>query len=169
MLEKPRVGVSACLLGQKVRYDGGHKEHLWLINILAPHVEWIPVCPEMELGLPAPRSTLRLIRGEEGEVRLYMPESQEDHSEAMRAYAAARVEVLASEGLCVYILKSNSPSCGLKGLKIYERDGGISHDGQGLFAEALRQRLPELLLNEERDLDDLKNRGKLLRQILGET
>ena len=99
-----RVGVSACLLGQRVRWDGGHKSDPFLIGTLGPYVEWVPVCPEVEVGLPVPRDTLRLVRRGD-EVRMVMPKTGDDHTDAMRAFAARAVGDLASLDLCGFVLK----------------------------------------------------------------
>ena len=99
-----RIGVSACLLGEKVRFDGGHKRDPFLVETFGRYVEWVPVCPEVELGLGTPRETLRLVRIS-NDIRLIMPKTGADHTEAMRAYAARRVRELAKENLSGYILK----------------------------------------------------------------
>src|SRR5271169_6902245 len=104
-----RIGVSACLLGRAVRYDGGHKRDAFLVDTFGPHVEWVPVCPEVELGLGTPRPTLRL-EGDGDDVRLVMPKTGADHTAAMRRYAHRRIARLAGDDLCGYILKKDSPS-----------------------------------------------------------
>src|SRR4051794_22685545 len=122
-----RIGVSSCLLGEEVRYNGGHKRDAFLIDVLGRHVEWVPVCPEVEIGLGTPRPAMRLVRlgrggpdgSENTDVRLITPETGADHTDAMRAWAAARVEALAAAGLDGYVLKKDSPSCGMERVKLY--------------------------------------------------
>ena len=146
-----RIGVSACLLGAEVRYDGGHKRDPVLTETLAPFVEWIPVCPEVELGLGIPRDTLRLV-GDPGAPRLVVERTDEDLTARMRGFAAARVAELARLGLDGYVLKSASPSCGLFGVPVHDgRDRGT---GRGLFAAALVDALPALPVEEEGRLAD---------------
>jgi uncharacterized protein YbbK (DUF523 family) len=149
---KPRVGVSACLLGQAVRYNGGHKRDALLLEILGPHVEWLPVCPEMELGMGTPRPPIRLQRRDEA-IRLVMPSTGSDYTDAMREYAERRVEILAEAGLDGYVLKQGSPSCGMENVEVHG-DGDPSRDGRGLFAEVLIARLPLLPVEEEGRLGD---------------
>ena len=107
-----RIGISSCLLGQQVRYDGGHKHDRFLTNTLGRYFEWVPVCPEVELGLGIPRETIRLVQIDGG-VGLVMQKSGRDLTEEMRDYARERVRQLAREDLGGYVLKSDSPSCGM--------------------------------------------------------
>jgi uncharacterized protein YbbK (DUF523 family) len=151
---KPRIGISACLLGQEVRYNGGHKRDAALIERLGPSIEWVPVCPEVELGMGTPRPPIRLERRRSGEVRLIMPSSGNDYTDAMRSYAERRVEELAGLDLDGYILKKDSPSCGLRDVEIHQDAGAPSRTGRGLFAEALIARLPDLPVEEEGRLHD---------------
>src|SRR5262249_54074262 len=125
-----RLGVSACLLGESVRYDGGHKRDTFLTDVLDPHVEWVAVCPEVELGLGVPRPTLRLT-GSPAAPRLVQDGSGKDLTAHMRQYAAARVRELERHALDGYILKRASPSCGLFRVPVYREHG--TRDGRGLF------------------------------------
>jgi uncharacterized protein YbbK (DUF523 family)/uncharacterized protein YbgA (DUF1722 family) len=146
--EPIRIGVSACLLGQKVRYDGGHKRDAYLTGTLAPFVEWVPVCPEIEVGMGAPREPIQLVkRG--GSIRLLGTRTGADHTGAMRAYARRRVERLAAEGLSGFVLKSNSPSCGLERVRVRSGAGRVTRTGRGLFAAAVALRFPTLPIEEE--------------------
>ena len=130
-----RVGVSACLLGQQVRFDGGHKRAPFLTDTLAGFVEFVPVCPEVELGLGVPRPSLRLV-GDPAEPRLVERESGADHTDAMGAYSRRRVPELALEDLCGFVLKKDSPSCGLERVRIHRPGHPPVRVGQGLFAAA---------------------------------
>jgi len=147
-----RIGISTCLLGERVRYDGGHKRDFFLVETLGRYVEWVSVCPEVEAGLGVPRESMRL-RRIEGEPRLVTTKTGVDHTDTMRHYAARRVAALRAQNLCGYVLKRSSPSCGMKRVKIYGRNGPIA-SGRGLFAEALLEAFPHLPVEEEGRLND---------------
>lgn len=161
---KPRVGISACLLGEEVRYDGGHKRDAFLTDVLGPYVEWVPVCPEVELGLGTPRPPIQLER-HGGEIRLVMPSTGRDYTAAMREYAERRVAELATLDLDGYVLKQSSPSCGVEAVKVYPGSGAPSPDGRGLFAEVLLARLPDLPVEEEGRLEDPLLRERFVRRV----
>src|SRR5271156_6345001 len=108
-----RIGISACLLGQEVRFDGGHKRSDFLVDIFGPFVEFVPVCPEVEVGLGVPRETLRLVRAS-AEIRLIGNKSGADQTLAMRRYSDRRTVELADDDLSGYVLKKDSPSCGME-------------------------------------------------------
>ena len=117
-----RVGISACLLGQEVRFDGGHKRDRYITDTLGKFFEWVPVCPEVEMGLGIPRETLRLV-GESEEPRLVFFKTGGDITDGMKAWAKARLDALAKLDLLGYILKSDSPSCGMERVRIYRATG----------------------------------------------
>ncbi|HEY4595237.1 MAG TPA: DUF523 domain-containing protein, partial [Thermoanaerobaculia bacterium] len=144
---KPRVGISACLLGQEVRYNGGHKRDAFLTDTFGRYVEWVAVCPEVEVGMGTPRLPIRLERRGE-ETRLVMPSTGEDYTDAMRSWGQRRVAALAEMDLDGYVLKKDSPSCGMERVKVYSGEGAPSKDGRGLFAETLMARLPDLPVEE---------------------
>jgi uncharacterized protein YbbK (DUF523 family) len=129
-----RIGVSTCLLGEHVRFDGGHKRDAFLVETFGRYVEWVPVCPEVEAGLGVPRESMHLRRFE-AQVRLVTTKTGIDHTKIMRRYAARRVAALAAHDLCGYVLKKNSPSCGMERVKIYGHSGPVA-SGRGLFAES---------------------------------
>lgn len=162
--EKPRIAISACLLGQKVRYDGQGKAHDWLLRVLAPYVEWFPVCPEVEMGLGVPRETLRLVYGEsQDEVRLLAPASGRDLTVLAREVShKAAVRLQGVDGI---ILKKSSPSCGLERVKIYSEKGIPQAMGRGFFADAINRLYPSLPCIEEGRLVDIKQREQFLTQI----
>jgi len=162
--EPIRIGVSSCLLGNLVRYDGGHKRNQFLTETLSPFVRWVPVCPEVELGLGVPRETVRLEEGANG-MRLVAPRSGTDHTAAMRRYAHARVADLAREDLCGYVLKKNSPSCGMERVKVYGSAGPPKPRGRGLFAEVLLEALPHLPVEEEGRLNDPRLRENFIERV----
>ena len=111
-----RVGISSCLLGQAVRYDGGHKRDSFLTETFGAFVEWVPVCPEVECGLGTPRESMRLVRVED-DVRLLTVRTAVDLTDRMGAYTRRRVAALDAEELCGYVLKKDSPSCGMARVK----------------------------------------------------
>lgn len=160
-----RIGVSSCLLGEEVRYNGGHKRDPFLTDMLGHYVEWVPVCPEVEIGLGTPRPAMRLVRiGTD--TRMVTPETGADHTEAMRSYSGRRVEELAAERLAGYILKKDSPSCGMERVKLYPQEGGAPNkEARGLFAEALLRRHPDLPVEEEGRLHDPLLRENFVTRI----
>jgi uncharacterized protein YbgA (DUF1722 family)/uncharacterized protein YbbK (DUF523 family) len=160
-----RVGISACLLGRAVRFDGGHKRDDFAADVLAPYVEYVPVCPEVDIGLGVPRPTIRL-EGKATRPRLIEPATRADHTAAMEAYAARKVDELAAAGLDGYILKRASPTCGMERVKLYPAGGGPpSKQGVGLFAAALLRRLPHLPVEEEGRLCDARLRDNFVERL----
>ena len=162
--EPIRIGISACLLGQKVRFDGGHKHDRYLTETLGQYFQWVSVCPEVEVGLPTPRPTLRL-ESIDGEIRMVMPKEDKDLTQDMRRYAKSRVAALAKEELSGYLLKKSSPSCGMERVKVYHGKVPSSKNGRGLFAEALLTRLPNLPVEEEGRLHDPRLRENWVTRV----
>lgn len=162
--EAIRIGISSCLLGENVRFDGGHKRDGFIVETLGQFFQWVPVCPEMELGLGTPRETLRLV-GTVDAPRLIALKSQSDHTAAMQRYADARLSDLADMDLHGYILKKNSPSCGMARVRVYAENGGAPRQGQGLFARALMQRFPLLPVEEEGRLQDMPLRENFIERV----
>jgi uncharacterized protein YbgA (DUF1722 family)/uncharacterized protein YbbK (DUF523 family) len=162
--EAIRIGISSCLLGRKVRFDGGHKRDAFLVDTFGSYVEWVPVCPEVELGLGVPRESLRLVRRADG-IRMVNTKSGRDISDEMRRYARARVEELARENLAGFVLKKDSPSCGMERVKVYAGAGAGERAGRGLFAEALIVRLPTLPVEEEGRLCDPRLRENFVERV----
>jgi len=164
--EPIRIGISSCLLGKPVRYDGGHKRDRFLTDGLGPFVEWVPVCPELEMGMGVPRETVRLV-GDGEDVRLLAERSGTDHTRAMRAYADRRVRELAPLDLCGYVLKKDSPSCGLLRVRVYPGRGRGTPEkkGRGLFAEVLTRAFPELPVEEEGRLNDPVLRESFIERL----
>jgi uncharacterized protein YbbK (DUF523 family)/uncharacterized protein YbgA (DUF1722 family) len=159
-----RVGISSCLLGEPVRYDGGHKRDAFLTDELARHVEFVSLCPEVEIGLGVPRPTLRLERRGD-DVRMVVTESGEDLTERMRSWAQGAAERIAAAGLDGYVLKKSSPSCGMERVKVYDENGAPARGGRGLFAAALMERLPLLPVEEEGRLRDARLREHFVARI----
>ena len=159
-----RIGISACLLGEKVRFDGGHKRDDFLTTVLGPFVDWVPVCPEVEIGLGVPRDTLRLV-GNEGAPRLVVQRTGEDLTARMQRFAADRIRDLEALQLDGYVLKRASPSCGLFGVRVYTAAGMPRGAGRGIFAEELARRLPMLPLEEEGRLNDAHLRENFIERV----
>lgn len=152
-----RLGVSACLMGKAVRFDGGHSRDRLLMGPAAPFAEFVPICPEVEMGLGTPRPTIRLQR--DGDlVQLVRPSDGEDLTAKMRAWAEKRVAQIAEMGLSGYVLKKDSPSCGMERVRVYDHNGSPGRDGRGIFAEVLMERLPLLPVEEDGRLQDAKLR-----------
>ncbi len=159
-----RIGISKCLLGEQVRFDGGHKLDRFITSTLGQYFEWVPVCPEVELGLGTPRETLRLVQLDEG-IGLVMPKSGRDWTREMNEYAKARVRELAAEDLSGYILKSDSPSCGMARVRVYAPSGMPTRNGVGLFARELLQHCPDLPIEEEGRLSDPRLRENWIERV----
>jgi uncharacterized protein YbgA (DUF1722 family)/uncharacterized protein YbbK (DUF523 family) len=164
MSESIRVGVSACLLGQNVRYDGGHKRDAYIVETLGRHFEFVPVCPEVECGLGVPREAMRLM-GDPDAPRLVTIKSGTDLTERMNAWAARRVEELAGEGLCGFLFKAKSPSSGMTRIKVYNDKGSPAERGVGLFARAFMDRFPLLPAEDDGRLHDDKIRENFIERI----
>jgi len=149
-----KILVSACLLGEKVRYDGGHKRDLFLNETLGPFVEWVPVCPEVDCGLPVPREAMRLV-GDPNRPRLVADRTGIDHTERMERWAKARLEELSCLDLCGYICKKGSPSSGMERVRVYPSGGGIpARTGIGAFTRMFMERFPRIPVEEEGRLTD---------------
>jgi uncharacterized protein YbgA (DUF1722 family)/uncharacterized protein YbbK (DUF523 family) len=166
--ERPiRIGVSACLLGHEVRFDGQHKRNDFLCDTLGGHVEWVPVCPEVELGLGIPRDTLRLVAGPRGP-ELIAQRTGRALTQEMNTFSAERVRQLVDEDLSGYVLKKDSPSCGLQRVKVYaglEKGVTATRDGRGLFAAALVAQFPDLPIEEEGRLNDPRLRENFIERV----
>jgi uncharacterized protein YbgA (DUF1722 family)/uncharacterized protein YbbK (DUF523 family) len=159
-----RIGISACLLGEKVRFDGGHKQDPFLTGTFGRFVEWVPVCPEVEAGLGTPREAMRLVRTQDG-VRLLTAKTARDVTATLDEYAEQRVEELAAEELCGYVLKKDSPSCGLERVKVYGAHSAPMKSGRGRFALRLVERLPDLPVEEEGRLSDPRLRDNFVERV----
>ena len=162
--ERIRLGISACLLGEHVRFDGGHKRDAFLVESLGQFVDWVPVCPEVESGLDAPRESMRLVQVGD-EVRLLTTRTIHDHTSMMRRYARRRVDELEDDELFGFVLKKDSPTCGLERVKVYGTAGVPARSGRGLFADALVTRFPLLPVEEEGRLNDPRLRENFVERI----
>ena len=167
---KPRVGISRCLLGEDVRYDGTNRLSA-AVTELTPLVEWVAVCPEVEVGMGVPREPIQLVRGADGvrsgreSVRLKGVQSGEDWTDRMDRWAAARAGDLAAAGISGFVLKARSPSCGPAAVLVHDEPAAPAPTGRGLFAEALAAALPGLPMLDEETLEDRRQRERFLQTV----
>ena len=162
-----RIGVSSCLLGEEVRFDGGHKRDSSLLQTLGSMVEWVSVCPEVEVGLGTPREAIRLIRDrrELNGVRLVTRQTGIDLTRRMREYARRRVRELTKERLSGYILKKDSPTCGMEQVRVWHRNGSNEQNGRGIFAAELLRQFPTMPVEEEGRLRDPRIRENFIDRV----
>jgi len=163
--EPIRLGVSSCLLGAEVRYDGDHKRDRYISGVLGEFFDWIPVCPEVEIGLGVPRPPIQLVHGGD-DPRLVEVESGEDLTERMESFARQKVAELQRAGLDGFILKSRSPSCGLEGVEVIHVDRSSTADGVGIFARILAEKWRDLPLAEEAWTEEPDRRMDFFNRVL---
>jgi uncharacterized protein YbgA (DUF1722 family)/uncharacterized protein YbbK (DUF523 family) len=159
-----RLGISTCLLGENVRYDGGHKWDRFLTDTLGQYLEYVPVCPEVECGLPIPRESMRL-EGDPNSPRLVTTRTHKDHTAQMIKWAKKRVKQLEREDLCGFIFKSNSPSSGMERVKVYNKKGMPEKKGVGMFARIFMDHFPLVPAEEEGRLHDPILRENFIERI----
>ena len=167
---KPRVGISRCLLGEDVRYDGTNRLSS-AVEKLTPFVQWIPVCPEVEVGMGVPREPIQLVRHNDGVraghdlVLLIGIQSGEDWTERMEKWAKERVAALAAGRISGFVLKARSPSCGPAGVLVHDALDTPTFSGRGLFAEALTTLMPGLPMIDEEALEDATTREQFVQTV----
>jgi uncharacterized protein YbgA (DUF1722 family)/uncharacterized protein YbbK (DUF523 family) len=161
---KIKLGISSCLLGNQVRFDGGHAWERFLTDTLGQYVEYVPVCPEVECGFGIPREALRLV-GDPASPRLITVHTRQDHTDRMSSWARKRVSDLEKENLCGFIFKSKSPSSGMERVKVYDENGVPVKKGVGLFARAFMEHFPLLPVEEEGRLHDPTLRENFIERI----
>ena len=159
-----KIGISTCLLGEKVRYDGGHKHDRYLTDVLGRYVTYVPVCPEVECGLGIPRETLRLV-GDPENPQLVTTRTRLDHTDRMKNWAARRLKALEKEDLCGFVFKKDSPSSGMTRVKVYTENGMPVKKGTGIFARAFMDHFPLVPTEEEGRLNDMGLRENFLEQV----
>lgn len=150
---RPRLGVSTCLLGENARYDGAERRDPILLRAFADHVEWVPVCPEVECGMTVPRDPMHLA-DDPSSPRLVTTATGADQTERMRTWMRSRLDELAREDLWGFVLKSSSPSCGTRAVPVLDARGAKTGEAAGLFAAAVAERFPLLPVADERSLRD---------------
>ena len=160
----PLIGISSCLLGNNVRYDGQHKLDRYLRDQLGRFVQFVPVCPEVECGLSIPREAMRLV-DIEGEHRLMTQKTGIDHTDRMQKWAEEKLGELGKLDLCGFIFKTRSPSSGMRGVKVYKPGGGAGKTGVGLFARAFMERFPLLPVEDEGRLHDAGLKENFIERI----
>lgn len=159
-----RLGISRCLLGEEVRFDGGHKRDNFLTEVLGRYVEWVPVCPEVEAGLGTPREAMRLV-GDPHHPRLVTIMSGTDHTRAVERMAAHRIQELEELDLSGHVFKNDSPSCGIERVRIYNESGMQGRNGVGLFARAFIEQFPLIPVEEEGLLRDPALRENFIERV----
>ena len=163
--DRLRIGISACLVGHEVRYNGGHLSDGFINGALAPYVDWVTVCPEVEVGMGVPREEVRLVANPAAP-RMVGSRSKTDHTDAMLRWSEERAQALAGENLDGFLLTANSPSCGLLRVRLYPSAGGTpSRSGVGLFARALTGAAPDLPVEENGRLRDPRLRENFVEHI----
>jgi uncharacterized protein YbgA (DUF1722 family)/uncharacterized protein YbbK (DUF523 family) len=166
----PRIGISRCLLGDEVRYDVGHKRDPFLVLTFGRFIEWVSVCPEVEVGMGTPREAIQLVASDAGvpsgahTVRLLGVKTRRDWTSQMSSFAVSRARQLASADLSGYVLKKDSPSCGLERVRVHD-NGRVTRTGRGLFAEGLITVLPNLPIEEEGRLNDPALRENFVERV----
>jgi uncharacterized protein YbgA (DUF1722 family)/uncharacterized protein YbbK (DUF523 family) len=163
-MEKIKLGVSTCLLGENVRYDGGHKLDRFLIDTLGQYVDYVPVCPEVECGLGVPREPMHL-EGDPGSPRLVTIRTRQNMTDRMIQWSLKRVVEIEKEDLCGFIFKSDSPSSGMDRVKVYNEKGMPVKKGIGMFARIFVEHFPLLPVEDEGRLHDPKLRENFIERI----
>jgi uncharacterized protein YbgA (DUF1722 family)/uncharacterized protein YbbK (DUF523 family) len=158
------MGVSSCLLGNNVRYDGNHKRDHYLCDTLGRFVSWIPVCPETECGLPVPREPMRLI-GDSSHPRLVAKVSGGDYTEQMRKWVHFKLMELKNKNLCAFIFKSKSPSCGVNAIKMCDKTSIRDFEGRGIFAQSFIDNFPLVPVTDDNQIYDLQERENFIDKI----
>jgi uncharacterized protein YbgA (DUF1722 family)/uncharacterized protein YbbK (DUF523 family) len=164
-MNKIKLGISSCLLGEKVRYDGGHKLDRYLSNTLGKFVDWVSVCPEVECGLSIPREAMHLV-GPLEFPRLVTIKTKKDYTRQMLDWTQSKIEQLSKENLCGFIFKTKSPSSGVRDIKIYNQEGNVvSHKGVGIFAREVVKSFSILPVEDEGRLHDPMLRENFIERI----
>jgi len=159
-----RLGISRCLLGDEVRFDGGHKRDSFLTDVFGRYVEWVPVCPEVEAGLGTPREAMRLV-GNAQNPRLVTIKSKTDHTRALETLTTNRIAQLMELDLSGYVFKKGSPSCGIERVRLYNEHGIPNRTGVGLFARAFIEEFPLIPVEEEGRLCEPTLRENFIERV----
>ena len=160
---QPKVGISSCLIGNPVRYDGNGKHHQLINEELSPWLDLQVICPEVEAGLGIPRPPVKLVEVQ-GNIRALGRENTTlDVTEVLTA-TAEKLSSTQCQELCAYIVKSRSPSCGSGSTPKHDLDGNSRENIDGLFVKALKARCPNIVVVEESSLDDIQKCREFLEQ-----
>ncbi|MEZ8987705.1 hypothetical protein BCT94_16315 [Vibrio breoganii] len=161
-----QIGISACVLGEKVRFDSGHKISKFVTKELAPFFEFVPVCPEVGMGMGVPRPTIRLVTDEERIALVETKDASKDYTDGMLAYSNDKVQELKQQELCGYIVCAKSPTCGMERVKVYSK-GGASKEGIGMYTEILMKEMPWLPVEEDGRLNDPVLKENFISRVFG--
>jgi uncharacterized protein YbbK (DUF523 family) len=154
-----RIGISSCLLGERVRYDGGHKRDAYIIETLGRHFEFVPICPEVAIGLGVPRKPIKLVGDPRSPRAVCVDDPTLDVTDKLSAYGARMAREL--DGISGYILKSRSPSCGMEGVEVFPSVATAA----GLYARAFMDLQPLLPVEEEDRLADPALRENFIERV----
>jgi uncharacterized protein YbbK (DUF523 family) len=163
-MKKLKIGISTCLLGKKVRYDGRYKKDQYITDTLAKYFKWVPVCPEVEYGLPVPREAMRL-SGNPDSPRLVTISTGIDRTEGMIKWSEKKLKQLEKEDLCGFIFRSKSPTCGIDGVKIYKKSVITSKRGKGLFASSFIRHFPLVPVIDDMRLHNQRLKENFLERV----
>jgi len=161
---KIQVGISSCLLGEEVRFNGGHSHDSFITSMLGAYFSWFPICPEVDIGMGTPREVIRLEKRDDS-IRLKAPKSGTDYTEQMQSYAEERTRELSKAPLHGYILKKDSPSCGMERVRVYDKNDVPSKTGRGVYARVLMEKFPLLPVEEEGRLRDSHLRENFIERV----
>ena len=161
---RPIVAISSCLLGQRVRYDGGHKRDAYITEILSRFVDWRPVCPEVAIGMGVPRPPIRLVGDKISPSALGVEDTALDVTGELVIYARGMVREL--HNISGYIFKSKSPSCGLNDAGLFDVDGRAQGFTAGVYAQVIQQSLPHLPVIDEQMLQEGQVQRRFLERVL---
>lgn len=159
-----RIGISRCLLGEAVRYDGGHKRDRFVTEVLSRHVEWVPICPEVEAGLGTPREAMRLV-GDASKPQLITISTNRNMTRRLSSYTGQKLDTLKQVNLAGYIFKKDSPSCGIERVNLFNDHGRASRAAVGLFARAFKERYPLVPIEDEGRLSDPTLRDNFIERV----
>ena len=165
-MKKIMIGISSCLIGENVRYDGGNKRDTYLADKLSSYVKWVPVCPEVECGLPVPREPMRL-EGDPDSPKIISIVTNTDKTELILAWISKRLERFEKEEISAFIFKSRSPSCALDDAEIFLSDGNTSKTG-GIYSKAFVKQFPSIPVIDDSNLKDDHIRGNFIKRVLGD-
>lgn len=158
------IGVSACVVGERVRFDAGHKTHPFIARELSAYFRFIPVCPEVGMGMSVPRPAIRLVSDGERIALREAKEPQKDHTQAMLAFSAQKISQLSQLNLCGYLVCAKSPTCGMEKVKVYKKTG-VEKEGTGLYTQALMSKMPWLPVEEDGRLNDPVLRENFIARV----
>ncbi|WP_028313463.1 YbgA family protein [Desulfatibacillum aliphaticivorans] len=164
MTEKIKMGIARCLMGEKVRYDGGHKHDRYITQTLGNYFDFVPVCPEMECGMPVPRESMRL-EGDPAAPRLMTHKTRRDLTPMMQEWGVEKLKELEKEDLCGYIFKTRSPSSGMERIAVYGEDKTVRKNGVGIWARMFKDHFPLLPVEDEGRLHDPGLRENFITRV----